>query len=166
MKARNWWFIGGLVLLAVVTSACSVDIARFDDGTLSVSGTMQEEALQTEIDRALADPLIQNLSVDLQPGTVLVSAERRRIQGEEVDTLTLNIGLGVSAGHLTAAISDPEINGAPVSRARVAIWNERIANRLMRAARRHPGSTLQSVTITEDGVAMSWRVEAGQTQRD
>ena len=61
--------------------------------------------------------------------------------------LTFRLDLGVSHGHLAATIRDARLNNQPIDEQRVATWNERIANRLERASRRNPNSTLQAVRI-------------------
>ena len=52
----------------------------------------------------------------------------------------------------------------PRAEERLALWNERIANRLARAGQRNPNSTLQTVTISNDAVEMIWRVETRRSQ--
>ncbi len=157
-----------LIILAALTapllSACQANITRNPDGSLRVETTMTEAALQTEIQVAIADTQFENLTVDLQPGYMLVSGVRQRLYSDQTDTLTFRLDLGAQDGLLTAVVSDAKINGEPVDVARVALWNERIANRLTRFGNNHPRSTLQSVTVTSDAVTMVWRVETGRSK--
>jgi hypothetical protein len=151
-------------LLGALLSACQATISRNEDGSLRVETSMTEAALQTEITAAIADPLIQSVTVDLQSGYLLVSGERKRLNSEQTDTLAFRLDLGVGDGFLTAAVSEAEIDGVPVEAERVALWNERIANRLERAGQRRANSMLQSVAISGEAVTMVWRVETARSR--
>lgn len=151
-------------LLSLLLSACQATITRNADGSLRVETTMTEAALQDEIQAALADPLIQSVTVDLQSGYALVSGVRKRLNSDQTDTLTFRLDLGVHEGVLTATVSDARIDGLAVEPERVALWNERIANRLEKASQRRPSSTLQEVSIGSEAVTMVWRVETAQSK--
>jgi hypothetical protein len=139
-------------------SACQANLSRNPDGSLRVETSMSEAALQTEITAALADPLIQSISVNLQTGYIDVSGDRKRLNSDQTDSLTFRLDLGASDGHLTAVVSNAQIDSITVDQGRVDLWNERIATRLAKAGQRRANSTLQSVTITTDSVSMVWRV--------
>jgi hypothetical protein len=156
--------LGLLVAVAVAGSACSLNIERNPDGSLTVESSMTEASLQAEIEAAIADPLIRDLTADLRNGYVFVSAERQRLGSEQTDTMTFRLDLGVSDGHLAATISEAQINGLSIEEERVALWNERIATKLERAGQRNPDSTLQAVTISQDAVTMVWRVETPRSR--
>lgn len=151
-----------LVLAGLLLAGCTVDIHGNPRESLRVEGRVTEAELQQIINESIADPLIRSLVADMREGYVLVSCERERLDGSAVDTFTFRLDLGVSEGHLTAVISDARLNGQPVEEPRVALWNERIANRLERAAGRHPNSTLQSVAVGGDAVTMVWQVTPSQ----
>ena len=155
-----------LGVLALMVSACSVDIERNDDGSLTVESSMTEESLQDVLESAIADSLMRDFTVDLHDGYVLVTAERERVMSDEVDSLTFRLDLGVSEEHLTATVSDAQLNDQPLEEKRVEAWNERIAAKLERSGRRNPNSTLQTVTISEDAVTMTWRVETARSRGD
>lgn len=163
------WTIAILILstlMGLLLSACQANITRNPDGSLRVETSMTEASLQTEITAAIADPLIQSVTVDLQSGYILASGERKRLNSDQTDTLTFRLDLGVSDGHLTAVISNAQIDGVPVEQARVDLWNERIANRLTHAGQRRANSTLQSVTVSSDSVSMVWRVETSRSKKN
>jgi hypothetical protein len=143
-----------------------LNINRNPDGSLNVEANMSEEAIQTEIEAAIADPLIREFEADLYHGYILVSAERERVSSEITDTLTFRLDLGVGDEHLTSTISDTRLNDIPVAEEHVAIWNERIATQLERAGKRNPDSTLQAVTVTDDDITMLWRVETWRSRSD
>jgi hypothetical protein len=167
MKAKGFWTLATvLVVMATALSACSINVDRNPDGSLTVEAVMDEATLQSELKAAIADPLVEDFTVDLNDGYILVSGERRRAMSDDVDTLSFRLDLGVSDGHLSATISGAELNGRPIEEARVAIWNERIATRLERWGKRHPDGTLQSVTISGDSLTMVWQVETWRSRSE
>ena len=165
MKRRQQTMVLALyIMLSLVLTACGIDIARNEDGSLAVEAKMTEADMQREIKLALADPLVQDMTVDLRDGHIFVSGERKRLKSEMTDTMSFRLDLGASTGHLTAAISDARLNDIPVDPARVAVWNERIANRLARSGSRNPNSALQTVTVGGETVTMVWRVETARSR--
>ena len=151
-------------MLAVSTSACSIDVDRNADGSLQVSTTISETSLASEIEAGIANPAIENVDVDLQDGFVDVSATRARPGGGGSDTMTFRVDLGVSDGRLDVVVSEVEVAGHPVDEAVVGNWNATLSNKLERAARRNPDATLQAVSITGDEVSFSWRVETARSR--
>ena len=165
MKSRIM-MLGLLMVMGLAVSACSVEIERNADGSLAVESSMTGDALQDELEAAIADPLVREFTADLHDGYILVSAERERVMSDETDRMTFRLDLGVSDGHLTATISAAQLNDTPIEEERVAVWNERIATKLGRSGQRNPNSTLQAVTVSEDGVTMVWRVETARSRGD
>lgn len=164
MLIKKYVFSLVLIILIFSTNACNVQVERNSDGSLKVETTMTEAVIQTEITAALADPLIQNVEVDLKNGYILVTAERRRLKGDQTDALNFLLALGASQGKLTASISEARLNDLPVDSEWVAVWNQRIANRLARTGQRNPNSTLQTVTIGSDDLKLVWRVETARSR--
>ena len=147
-----------LVLLFFVSS-CRANISRNQDGSLSVQTTISQQELQEAITAAIADPLIKELSVSLQPGYIQVTGQRQRLNdATKTDTLTFRLDLGVSNGQLTATISNAQLDGAPIEQNRVDHWNQTIASRLLILGKKRPNSTLESVSVTPETVSMTWKV--------
>jgi hypothetical protein len=153
----------GVILLL---AACSLGVTRNADGSLSVTTTLSGGDLNTAIQAALSDPLIQSLTVDLHSGYMTVNGSRKRLNSDQIDIMTFRLDLGVSGGLLTATVSNALIDGIPVEADRVALWNERIANQLEQSGQRRANSTLQSVTIDSTGVTLTWRIETRRSQGD
>ena len=65
---------------------------------------------------------------------------------------------------MTATISEAKVNDQAVDQAVVAVWNERIANKLENAGKRNPDATLQSVSIDETALHFLWRVETPRSK--
>ena len=139
--------------------ASNLPLNRMVPSSLTVTSNMSEASLQDEIRAAIANPLVRDVVADLHDGYISVTAERERPGSDEIDIMTFRLDLGVTNGHLSAEISDAQVNGEPLDEALVAAWNESIATRLERASARNPNSTLHSVTIGEDALTMTWRVE-------
>jgi hypothetical protein len=156
-----------MVLLATASlaiSACTIAVDRNPDGSLRLEVDLPESTIQEEIAAALNDPLITDLQVDLRHGYIFVTADRKRVLGDETDLLSFRLDLGTHAGHLTAVISDAKINDELVNDAYVEVWNQRLAQRLEEAAKRNPDSSLQSVSVGDDGLNFIWRVETARSK--
>ena len=165
MDKKRWIIL--LVLAAtsvMMLSSCRIDVSRNPDGSLRAEVAVSEATIQSEIAAALADPLITNMQVDLRQGYAFVSGDRKRVLSEETDTMTFRLTLGVQSGHLTATISDVEVNDTPVNPAYISVWNDRIATRLEAAARRFPNSTLQAVSVSGDALHATWRIETARSR--
>ena len=163
MRSQSAFWLGA-VATVLLLGACSVHITRNADGSLTAPSTISGDSLNAEIQAALADPLVQDLTVDLQPGYMNVSGTRKRLDGEQLDTLSFRLDLGVGDGSLTATVSKALIDGQAVDADRVALWNERIANRLENFSQRRSNSSLQSVTVDTNGVTLAWRIETNRSR--
>lgn len=148
-----------LLTLALLLTACKANIARNDDGSLTVETTMSQQELQEVISSSIADPLVQELNVSLQSGYVLVTGTRQRLNdASKIDSMSFRLDLSVSNGQLTAAVSNAEIDGVAIEQNRVNNWNQTIANRLSNFGGRSENATLQSVNVTPESVTMTWNV--------
>ena len=148
-----------LILLTLLVTACKADIARNDDGSLSVKTEITQEQLQEVITSSIADPLVKDVTVSLQSGYVLVSGERQRLNdASKTDSLTFRLDLSVSNGQPAASISNAQIDGVAIEQNRVDNWNQTIANRLSSLGGRSENATLQAISITPELVTMTWNV--------
>lgn len=162
MFRKRWVFI--TFALMALLAACQVGISRNDDGSLRIEGEMPESALEAEIKAAIADPLVEDVSVDLHSGYLTAVAGRRRLSGSGRDTISFRLDLGVEDGHMTAVVSEVVVDGFSVSQARVQAWNQRIAANLERAGNRSEDSDLVDVLVTGDAVTLVWRVETARSR--
>lgn len=148
-----------LLILALLLTACKADIARNDDGSLTVETSISQQELQEVISSSIADPLVQELNVSLQSGYVLVTGTRQRLNdASKTDSMSFRLDLSVSNGQLTASVSNAEIDGVVIEQNRVDNWNQTIANRLSNFGGRSENATLQSVNVTPESVTMTWNV--------
>ena len=146
-----------LLAVLLLTSACKTNIARKSDGSFHVETTISQQELQDVISSSLADPLVKNVTVSLQPGYVLVLAERERLNDNtKADTLSFQLDLGVSNSQLTSSIANAQIDGVAVEQNRVDLWNQKVTNRLAILGKKNEKSTLQSISITTAAVTLTW----------
>lgn len=147
------------VLAAVLLSACQYNVRRNGDGTASVETTISQQEVQDAVSAAIADPLVQNVTVSLQSGYVLVTGERQRLNdSSRTDTLSFRLDLGVSDGHLTATISNALLDGVALDQVRVDEWSARISNRLAQIGQHSERPSLQAVNVSPEAVTMTWIV--------
>lgn len=148
-----------LIPLIFLLSACKTDVSRNDDGTLNVDTIISQSELQEVISSSIADPLVTNVTVTLQSGYVLVSADHQRLNdSSKTDTLSFRLDLSVSDNQLVASISNAQIDGIAIEQNRVDNWNQTIANRLSNWGGRSENASLQSVSVTPENVTMTWLV--------
>jgi hypothetical protein len=155
--------VTSIVAIALLAGACSIDVARNDDGSLQVQSVLTEESVRNEISRGIDDPQVNYLTVDMKDGYALVAAERKRDFGVGVDTISFRVDLSVADGHLVANVSDAVWDDIPIPQELVAVWNEKLAARLEAEGKKDPDSTLVAVDLTEDALTMEWHVETAQS---
>ena len=160
------WVITALFALFMMSliTGCQVGISRNQDGSLQIQAEIPEAALESEIRTAIADPLVQDVSVDLGTGYLLAEATRNRLSGSGQDVMTFRLDLGVNEGHMTAVISEVVFDGFSVDQDRVELWNTRIANNLERSGNRSGDSELVEVRVTEQAVTLVWQVETARSR--
>jgi hypothetical protein len=146
-----------LIVFAVLLSACQKNVTRNNDGSMDLETVVTQQELQEAITSSIADPLIQELTVSLQSGYILVSGTRQRLNDpSKTDTLSFRLDLGVGGDHLTSTISDAKFDGFTIEQNRLDLWNTTIANRIERLASKNPNTELKSVNITTSDVTMVW----------
>jgi len=153
--------------LALLLSACSVDIARNSDGSLTAAATMGLADLESELEGAFSyhNTQVRNVDVSAQGGALAVTMERERAaQPGTFDTLSYLMTPGIEDGGLVITLSDVLVNGQPADPEKVSEWQERITERLAGRRENRPNATLQSVSVTEDGLEMVYRIEARRSQ--
>jgi hypothetical protein len=163
MTKKTFLLTLATLLLSITLTACDIKIDRNEDGSLNIKSHMTEQALQTQIDLAIADPLIKDFTVEFYSGYAMVSAVRKRVVSDVTDDMSFRLDLGAQDGHLTAVISDAKVNDFPFDSDIIAVWNERLAIKLEMEAKRNPNSNLEQVSMDPDGVTMVWRVETAQS---
>jgi hypothetical protein len=149
-----------LIALALLSGACKANIARNDDGSVTLETSITAQELQEVLDSSIADPLVQELTVTLQTGYVSVIGTRQRLNdASRTDTLSFRLDLSASNGQLIASVSDAQIDNTPIDQARVDNWNQTIANRLSNFGGANENAALQSVSITPQIITLMWNLQ-------
>jgi hypothetical protein len=147
------------VIMLLSLSACKANVSRNGDGSATIETSVTQEQLQEVISSAIADPLIQELTVSLQNGYISVTGVRQRLNdASKTDIMSFRLDLGVSNSELTASVSDAQIDGVTIEQNRVDNWNQTIANRLSLIDGGNRNATLQSVSVTPEQVTMTWLI--------
>ncbi len=165
-KKMSVWILGGVLILGLLLSACSIELQRNEDGSLSATTIIGGAELESEIELALSfgDSRVKNVDLALQAGEIDVSVERQRRDADQVDELSFTMALSAEDGGLVIEISDVELNGEPAPDEFVERMSQRIVRRLARFKENHPRRSLQSVSVRPEGVEMVWRLETRYSQ--
>ncbi len=160
MGKRSIFMAVGLATVALVVSACSIDVERNADGSLQVDTVITEQSLAAELER---DPQNDNVSVDILDGYIVATADHTGIEGD-THAVSFRADVGVEDGTLTVQVSEVTFDGFPIPQSFVDQWNAELARAIERAARQHPDASLLSVSLSGDELAMEWRIETPESK--
>ncbi len=155
MRTKKMLTVAALAALAVVASACSIDIERNADGSLRVGSVLTAESFATELER---DPLNNDTQISIQNGVMTMTIDGVEETGEEY-VATLVVELGATNGNLVVDITDADYNGYEVPGWIVDAYNEAIERAIRVGAEDDPNTTLVSLTADNDQIVTEWRVE-------
>ena len=159
MMKNRMMLVGLVAALALVASACQLDVERNPDGSLQIEAIITEADIATELGFA-DNPDFETLEIDLRDGYALFDATGPNEDNpERTDEISFRMELFVVDGHLGAQVSDAVWNGIDVPQLFVDEWNEEIAKDLEKSARKDKDSTLIAVDITDGQVRFEFRVE-------
>lgn len=168
---HHWrWIVNRIIMLvavaafALVAGACSIDVARNDDGSLQIDTVLTEESLANELAKGIDDPNVEHMAVDMKNGYALVDIEAKRDSGVGVDTISFRVDVFVDDGHLGVNVTEAVWNDVPIPQELTDIWNEELAAELEADAKEDPDSTLIAVEISEDALTMEFRVETDESK--
>ena len=150
----------GIAALALVASACSIDVERNADGSLNVDTVITEQSMAAELER---DPRNENVVVDIVDGYIVASADHTGPGGRS-NEVSFRADLGVANDRLTATVSEATFDGFPIPDSFVEQWNENLARAIERLAAQHPDASLVSVSLGDDELAMQWRIETPESK--
>jgi hypothetical protein len=109
---------------------------------------------------AIANPLLRDPKVDLQPGQIVVTGSHEQRDGTGSVSGSLTITLSVQNGAILAQVTQVNIDGVDASDARIAAINQRIADRVTRRANRENRQiTVKSVTIADTEIDVVFNVK-------
>lgn len=160
---NKMFLAAGLAAFGLIAGACQLDVERNTDGSLQIEAVISEADIATEIALGM-DAEEGTLTVELEDGYALVSAEGPSEERPLTDTFTFRLELFVDGDHLGAEISDAIWNDIEVPQEFVEIWNEELAEQLEAGAKEDPDSTLVDVEITETELRFEFRVETDESK--
>ncbi len=149
---------------ALFAGACSIDVARNDDGSLNIETVLTEESLANELAKGIDDPNVISMSVDMKDGYALVDMEAKREFGSGTDTVSFKVEMFVVDGHLGVDVTEAVWNDIPIPQELTDLWNEELAAQLEKDAKKDPDSTLVAVELTETDLRMEFHVETDESK--
>ena len=153
-----------IAAFALLAGACSIDVARNDDGSLQIDTVLTEESLANELAKGIDDPNVERMTVDMKDGYALVEMEAKREFGSGTDIVSFKVEMFVVDGHLGVDVTEAVWNDIPIPQELTDLWNEELAAQLEEDAKEDPDSTLVAVELTENDLRMEFRVETEQSK--
>lgn len=157
---KNLMIATAVAGLAIIASACSIDVERNPDGSLQAVGTISESSLESEMER---DPMNESVELDFQAGGIIVASVERR-EGAAVNTVDFTAEVGSEDGQLVAAVTEASFDGFPIPQEWLDAWNDELTRGLRQAAGEHPGATLENLTVDGDSMTFDWRFETDESR--
>ena len=154
MRSNKTLMLGAMLGLALVVSACSLDIERNTDGSLQIVGEVTAESMANEFER---DPKNDSVDVSIDDGVMWLDVEGTDENGDYV--ANLRVELGASDGALTVDITEAFYNGWTVPDEIRDMYNKAIARAITKAVAENPDATLESLTADDGKIVTEWRIE-------
>lgn len=154
MRSKRILMMAVLAALALLASACSIDIERNSDMSLQIHGEMTAEALATEFER---DPENDSVEVSIEDGVMWLDVEGVDENGEY--EANLRVELMADDGVLLVDITEAFYNGWTVPEGIRNEFNQAIAKEITKAAAENPDATLVSLVADDGKIVTEWRVE-------
>ena len=160
MRSKKTFLMAMVAALALVLSACSVNIERNEDGSLQIDGEITAESLATEFER---DPENDMVEVAIEDGVMLLDVEGVDENGKYVANLRAE--LSVDDGVLLVDITEAFYNGWTVPQEIRDEFNKEIAKEIKKAVSQNPDATLLSLVADNGKIVTEWRVETKDSKK-
>ncbi len=154
MRSTKVMMVAILAALALVTSACSIDIERNADGSLQIDGQVTADSLAAEFER---DPENNAVDVAINDGVMWIDVEGVDENGEYV--ANLRVELRADDGVLVVDITEAFYNGWTVPEGIRTAFNDAIAKEIRKAVAENPDATLVSLVADDGKIVTEWRIE-------
>lgn len=154
MRSTKVLMVAVLAALAMLTSACSIDIERNEDGSLQIDGEVTADSLAAEFER---DPENNSVEVAINNGVMWLDVEGVDENGEYV--ANLRVELSADGGALVVNITEAFYNGWTVPEEIRTEFNEAIAAEIKKAVAENPDATLVSLVADDGKIVTEWRIE-------
>jgi ABC-type glycerol-3-phosphate transport system substrate-binding protein len=154
MRSTKVLMVAVLTALALLASACSIDVERNDDGSLRIDGEITAESLAAEFER---DPENNSVDVAIKDGVMLIDVAGVDENGEYVANLRVELSAG--DGTLVVDITEAFYNGWTVPDKIRDEFNKAIAKEIRKAVQENPDAALVSLVADDGKIVTEWRVE-------
>ncbi len=154
MRSTKVLMVAVLTALALLASACSIDVERNDDGSLQIDGEITAESLAAEFER---DPKNNSVEVVIEDGVMLIDTEGVDENGDYV--ANLRVELAADDGTLVVDITEAFYNGWTVPEGIRDAFNKAIAKEIKKAVKQNPDAALVSLVADDGKIVTEWRVE-------
>ena len=154
MRSTKVLMVAVLTALALLASACSIDVERNDDGSLRIDGEITADSLATEFER---DPENNSVDVAIKDGVMLIDVAGVDENGEYVANLRVELSAG--DGTLVVDITEAFYNGWTVPDKIRDEFNKAIAKEIRKAVQENPDAALVSLVADDGKIVTQWRVE-------
>ena len=145
------------ILLVLLTISCSfLNVDRGDDGSLRVETTISMDLVKAALEQAAQFEQLVNLQMEPRDGYVYVHADTVQIQGITGQDVSFHLELGHSNGTLTAKITNVQMNNNTIDSSMFEPYNQLIADQLNQVSEMTDRATLESASVTTDGIKMVW----------
>lgn len=145
------------IVLAVVMISCSfVNFNRGEDGNLRVETTISLDLIRTALETSAEFEQLVGLELEPRDGYIYVHADTVQIQGVTGQNVSFHLVLGASNGILTAQITDLQVNDNAFDTSQFDAYNQMIADNLSQFTEMTDRASLESVSVTSEGIKMVW----------
>lgn len=158
--------IAAVVAVAVMATACSIDVEPNPDGSLTITSTVDQERLQAAINSSIEDPNVERLEIEFHNGYLSFDGSGPDEDTGIVNDVTFDAKLRVEDGHLAVDLSNGTWNGEPMPLWIQEILNAELAIAIQMEAQKDPDSTLTSVEVREGEATFVWHVETEASKRN
>lgn len=141
------------------------DVQRDPNGGVDATVSLTEQEVNDTVAEALArqgNPLLRNPKIDLQPGQLVINGERDRVNGQGTVSGSITVTITVQNGTILPQITKADIEGWDATDARVAEFNQRLAEAFNRRANSdNKQITFTAVTITDTNLTFTVNIKRG-----
>jgi hypothetical protein len=160
--------IAFMLMIALLVAACGINVNRNQDGSLDVSITLSEQQVNDILTKSVFTVndsgsgqsfRVQNATVDLQPGGMVVSGEVQNANGGGTVPGTVTFSVSAEGGKLNVRVTNVNAQGWAADDQRIAALNEQIASALGQSANQSGDFSFQSIAITDTNMTMVIRTK-------
>jgi hypothetical protein len=146
--------------LLVACRRGEVSVERNPSGGVDVSVVLAEADVNGVIADALAggNPLLRDPHVDLQSGSIYVTGEHDRRDGNGRVSGSFRVTVTVQDGAILPQVTEVNIEGIGATDERIAQLNQQLAQGFLSRANRTDAISVQSVNITDNDLTIVFNV--------